>query len=293
MEDILQQMMFGSQPLYSRISNFVSHIDNFGYYANDQEHRFAAQNANPRLPQEPLVPVQEKYGQSMYHFMITDGINDIQNKSLLEISSGTGKGAAYIAQQFNPFKYVGMDLNQIRVQSSQQYWGHLDNLEFTVGDAMHIPFPNNSFNIVLNVESSFHYESFEQFISEVFRVLEPGGTFLWTAPLLHRDDTATVKNHQFTRAGFKILKKQYITQNVLAARDRVAKEASTTELNIYCKDLYYIFSGTCSPAESLWQFTALPGSIWYNLMSSGQAPYLRFVAVKPVKKSGTILRSSP
>ena len=54
------------------------------------------------------------------------------------------------------------------------------NLEFLEGDALNIPFNDNSYDIVLNVESSHCYPDIPKFLSEVKRVLKPGGFFVWT-----------------------------------------------------------------------------------------------------------------
>ena len=53
-----------------------------------------------------------------------------------------------------------------------------DQLSFITGDACELPFDDNSFDVVLSLESAFHYPSREKFIREVKRVLKPGGKFM-------------------------------------------------------------------------------------------------------------------
>jgi SAM-dependent methyltransferase len=48
------------------------------------------------------------------------------------------------------------------------------------GDVHDIQYASNSFNLVLNVESSHYYADLKKFIQEVERVLKPGGYFCWT-----------------------------------------------------------------------------------------------------------------
>jgi ubiquinone/menaquinone biosynthesis C-methylase UbiE len=43
------------------------------------------------------------------------------------------------------------------------------------GDAENLPFPQVSFDAVINVESAHCYGSIERFLAEVHRVLRPGG----------------------------------------------------------------------------------------------------------------------
>ncbi len=48
------------------------------------------------------------------------------------------------------------------------------------GNAENLPFADQSFDAVINVEASSHYPQFPRFLSEVERVLRPGGHFLYT-----------------------------------------------------------------------------------------------------------------
>ncbi len=57
---------------------------------------------------------------------------------------------------------------------------NIPGLDFVQGDAENLPFPDESFDVVLNVEASHAYPHFDRFLSEVQRVLRPGGHFLST-----------------------------------------------------------------------------------------------------------------
>jgi fatty-acid O-methyltransferase len=48
-------------------------------------------------------------------------------------------------------------------------------VELVHGDAENLPFPQVSFDAVINVESAHCYGSIERFLAEVHRVLRPGG----------------------------------------------------------------------------------------------------------------------
>ena len=47
------------------------------------------------------------------------------------------------------------------------------------GDAESLPFPDESFDAVINVEASHAYPHFDRFLAEMARVLRPGGHFLY------------------------------------------------------------------------------------------------------------------
>jgi ubiquinone/menaquinone biosynthesis C-methylase UbiE len=56
----------------------------------------------------------------------------------------------------------------------------LPGLDFVQGDAQDLPFADETFDAVINVEASHQYPDFERFLAEVARVLRPGGHFLYT-----------------------------------------------------------------------------------------------------------------
>ena len=51
---------------------------------------------------------------------------------------------------------------------------------FIEGSAEDLPFPDESFDAVINIESSHTYPNFSRFLAEVARALRPGGHFLYT-----------------------------------------------------------------------------------------------------------------
>ena len=56
---------------------------------------------------------------------------------------------------------------------------NVPGLDFVQGDAENLPFPDQSFDAVINIESSHCYPRFPRFLAEVARVLRPGGHFLY------------------------------------------------------------------------------------------------------------------
>ena len=78
-----------------------------------------------------------------------------------------------------------------------------------------MPFPASSFDAVVNIESSHCYESMDTFLSEVCRVLRPGGRFFF-ADLRSMDGVNTLRE-QFNACDLTVEKKIDITTNVLTA----------------------------------------------------------------------------
>jgi ubiquinone/menaquinone biosynthesis C-methylase UbiE len=54
----------------------------------------------------------------------------------------------------------------------------VDNVVFDVGDAVSLPVPDASLDLVLSLEAISHYLDYEPFLDEVRRVLRPGGKLL-------------------------------------------------------------------------------------------------------------------
>jgi fatty-acid O-methyltransferase len=79
----------------------------------------------------------------------------------------------------HPASYTGLDLNRRGIAFCRRTH-NLPGLDFVQGDACNLPFPDRSFDAVVNVEASQLYSSFPRFLAEVERVLRPGGHFLYT-----------------------------------------------------------------------------------------------------------------
>jgi SAM-dependent methyltransferase len=127
----------------------------------------------------PLTESDEpnRYCIQLYH--VTASQVDLTGKKVLEISCGAGGGASYIMRNLGPASYTGLDLNPASIDKCRDRH-QLPGLEFVQGDAQNLPFPDQSFDAVINVEASHQYPHFPRFLTEVARVLRPGGHFLYT-----------------------------------------------------------------------------------------------------------------
>merc|ERR1719487_2998540 len=83
---------------------------------------------------EDMTPTGNKYGRNMYHFVATSDLpaDYIKGKDVLEVGSGRGRGALYVARALGPRRYVGLDLQaeNVRLAASKL---KADNLEFIEG----------------------------------------------------------------------------------------------------------------------------------------------------------------
>lgn len=112
----------------------------------------------------------------LYHHVATLSDTTLHGKEVLEVSCGHGGGASYLTRTLQPAAYTGLDLNPAGIAFCRKR--HLlPGLSFVQGDAENLPFPDASFDAVLNVEASHCYPDFPRFLAEVARVLRPGGRF--------------------------------------------------------------------------------------------------------------------
>ena len=139
---------------------------------------------------------------------------DLRDRDVLEVGSGRGGGASFIGRYLQPRSMTGMDFSPEAVKLCNRH-RLAPGLAFVCGDAQSMPFSASSFDAVVNIESSHCYESMDTFLSEVCRVLRPGGRFFF-ADLRTVDGVYTLRE-QFNACGLTVEKETDITTNVLTA----------------------------------------------------------------------------
>ena len=97
---------------------------------------------------------------------------------ILDVGCGFGGAIASLNERFAPLALVGLNLdNRQLVRAREQIKPNPGNhIKFVQGDACQLPFPDNSFDVVLAIECIFHFPSRQRFFQEARRVLRPGGT---------------------------------------------------------------------------------------------------------------------
>lgn len=212
-----------------------------------------------------LDPADEadRYCIQLYHHVA--GAVDLRGRDILEVGSGRGGGASFIKRYLEPGRMVGVDLSQKAVDFCRSRH-HAASLEFMKGDAERLPFPAASFDAVVNVESSHCYPSFPAFLSEVRRVLRPGGRFLYA----DFRDRASVKTWKETiqKAGLQVTCATDITANVLAALEADDRRKNELIRKMVPRPLRRSFEN----------FAAVRGSKLYESFQSGNLAYWSFVA---------------
>jgi len=163
---------------------------------------------------------------ALYFLMIErytyhSGIVDLSSVDILDVGCGRGGGLSAVVTYFGAFSAIGVDINERQVEFCSSV--HNDNrLAFLVGDASKIPLPDNSADLVLNVESCHGYPNPVQFLHECRRVLRPGGLLLLTDVRL-RGAGEQILDLDILTSGFGVLERADITEKVQAACSLDAK----------------------------------------------------------------------
>jgi len=231
---------------------------NYGYAPNPDEQPLD-------LPADPKL---QRYSLQMYHYLAAK--TTIEGKQVLEVGSGRGGGAKYLASVMKPASYIGLDLAQSAVDLANKLHV-LPNLKFIQGSAESIPLPDNSIDVVINVESCHSYGSVDKFLSEVKRVLKPGG-YLLLVDFRNEENVEKMETlrSQLTNTGMQMMQEENITNNVIRSieeEDESKKERIRTLIPEKWQKLFSDFAGVV-------------GSKFHLTLKNGTRLYYRFVMKK-------------
>jgi phthiocerol/phenolphthiocerol synthesis type-I polyketide synthase E len=232
---------------------------NFGYVAAGG----APSYSMVQLPDECLNK------NSMRLVLEVVGDCDLKDRRILDVGCGRGGTVSVIKQFFEPANVCGLDLAPAAIKfcrSNQRG----QNLTFQVGDAERLAFPAESYDVITNVESSSTYPDVYAFYRQVFRVLAPGGHFLYAdaMPVARFAECSAY----LRRTGFTMELDRDITANVLASCGEIAGHRMQA-----------------LGAESdggMGDFLGIPGSQFYDEMKSGRWTYRIQRWKKPVPPAG-------
>jgi ubiquinone/menaquinone biosynthesis C-methylase UbiE len=104
----------------------------------------------------------------------------MSGRTVLDVGCGNGIQAMYIYTAYRPERMIGIDLNEesIAIANAEKDRRDLAGVNFFVSNAQNMAcVPDSSVDVVVNIESAFHYPDKVKFLEEINRVLKPGGRF--------------------------------------------------------------------------------------------------------------------
>ncbi|MGO4171798.1 class I SAM-dependent methyltransferase [Bosea sp. TAF32] len=202
-----------------------------------------------------------------------DGL-PLDGAHVLEIGSGRGGGARYVARYHAPASVTGIDYSPATVQLARRLNGDVANLTFEVGDSEKLPFADASIDVVVNIESSHCYGDVAAFAREVERVLAPGGWFTFADM---RGKTALAQlRQQLAVPGLTLRSETDLSKGVIAALDAAELRKRTRIAKIrFMRGFVAEFAGA-------------QGSVLYRELSEGGVVYI----AQRYQKNGSAISGS-
>jgi O-antigen biosynthesis protein len=100
-------------------------------------------------------------------------------KEVLDAGCGVGYGTAHLASV--ALRVVGVDVSADAIEHARARYA-APNTEFVQGDALELPFEDESFDVVCSFETIEHVRDAEALVAELRRVLRRGGTCVLSTP---------------------------------------------------------------------------------------------------------------
>ena len=137
-----------------------------------------------------------------------------RDKDVLDVASGEGYGTALLAQVAR--SALGVETAPEAVDRANTAY-RANNLSFLVGDARFLPSPDAAFDVVTSFETIERLAEQRRFLSEIRRVLRPGGLLIASTP--DRDNYSPAESaanpfhvRELTQAEFETRLRSYFAE---------------------------------------------------------------------------------
>ena len=214
---------------------------------------------------EPVGEHNQNHCEALYAQVA--GSVPLAGMNVLEIGCGRGGGAAYVSRVFHPRTMIGIDFSPHCIRFCLDNHS-VQDLQFLNAEASDLPFHSETFDAVINIESSHGYQNEDKFLHSVARVLKPGGYFLFADFRVRASVSALQK--RIADAGLRIIMEKDITENVLHALN-----LDSPILRAFIKEKFH---AVVRPV--IFSSAALVGSTKHMLFATGIMRYVQLVAKK-------------
>jgi tocopherol O-methyltransferase len=158
----IQQFYDASSGLWEKIWGEHMH---HGYYGADGKKKLDRRQAQIDLIEELLSWSEYPAGGT---------------PKIIDIGCGIGGSSLYLAEKLNA-EVVGITLSPVQANRATERAaaaGLTNRATFKVANALEIPYPDNTFDLVWTLESGEHMPDKIKFLQECYRVLKPGGKLI-------------------------------------------------------------------------------------------------------------------
>ncbi len=117
------------------------------------------------------------------------------------LDAGCGYGLHSLELQKRDFKVYSIDIDKQRIEFLKK---ETNGLNLSVGNLTKLPFPKESFDIIICSDVIEHIKGDKKAFSELARVLKKGGMLCLTTPSVSEQNSKNWKRYGHERVGYKI-----------------------------------------------------------------------------------------
>lgn len=141
----------------------------------------------------------------------------IAGKKVLDVASGDGYGS-FLLKKWGAAEVHALDIDSKTIEKAVKTFGS-ETVHFTCHTAEDLPYEDYSFDVICSFETIEHLDCPEQFLSEIRRVLKPGGTIIISCPndpYYHKNGSPNNPFHKraYTFPDFKSATEKYLGTDV-------------------------------------------------------------------------------
>jgi ubiquinone/menaquinone biosynthesis C-methylase UbiE len=139
-------------------------------------------------------------------------LGNVKGKQVLDLGCGTGKNTSLIKDMGADVS--GIDISDKMVEVAKREFRDID---FRVGTALKLPHGNAEFDAVVAFLVMGHIKDWKKAFAEVFRVLKPGGIFVFSMNNLLWDVAERYKEDEWS---IRVFKRSYFEEGEMKAEWR-------------------------------------------------------------------------
>ena len=119
----------------------------------------------------------ENYLSHTHHKMLVNFSSDSEHR-ILDVSAGTGLLAQHLLEEDNAFSELVLnDISEEMLSMAKSRFSENETVSFTEFPVERLGFEEHSFDTVISMSAFHNYTDQEAALSEIYRVLKPGGSF--------------------------------------------------------------------------------------------------------------------
>ncbi len=131
---------------------------------------------------DPFVLNKNSRLRELYGGLFSSFLNDIPCNKLLDIGCGTGIYFDVLATYSDHIEAIDLSKEMIQVAREYCLQNGLTNIHPRMGSAEFLEYEDERFDVVIELDVLHHISDLKKTLSEIYRVLKPGGHFLVFEP---------------------------------------------------------------------------------------------------------------